>query len=82
MQEDAHREGPRGRSRSSAGFFEGIEHFMGVRESAGGSVVHPVALRYTAERVHMEANVLKQQRFPRERRAWGLPTGGRDVAAF
>ena len=51
---------------------EGSGHFMGVRESADGSVVDPAAVRCTTERLHTEADVLKQQRLSQpERRAWG-----------
>ena len=58
--------------------YEGSEHFMGLREAADGSVVDPAAVRYTAEKLHMESEVLKQQRLSmQEKRAWGLPSGGR-----
>ena len=46
-----------------------------MRESADGSVVDPAAIRYTAERLHMESEIMKQQRLSlQERRALGMPT--------
>ena len=63
-----------GGGRSSAPVYEGAEHFMGIREAADGSVIDPAVVRYTAERLHAESEVLKQQRLSQaERRAIGLP---------
>ena len=48
---------------------------MGVRGSVHGSVVDPSAVRYTAEKLHMESDIPKQQRLSlQERRALGLPS--------
>ena len=61
---------------------EGSEHFMGMREAADGSVVDLAAVRYTAERLHVESEALKQQRhLQQERRAWGLPATGPAIKA-
>ena len=45
--------------------------------SIDGSVVDPAAVRFTAERLHVESEILKQQRLSmQERRAIGLGGGG------
>ena len=45
---------------------------------AHGSVIDSAVVRYTAERLHAESEVLKQQRLSQqERRAIGLPFGQR-----
>ena len=61
--------------RSAIPVYEGSDFIMGVRESVDGSVVDPSAVRYTAEKLHMESEILKQQRLSlQERRALGLPS--------
>ena len=45
--------------RSAAPTYEGGDYFMGVRESADGSVVDPLAIRYTAERLHADSEIMK-----------------------
>jgi hypothetical protein len=57
--------------------YEGSDFFMGVKESIDGSVVDPAAVRFTAEHLHVESEILKQQRLSmQERRAIGLGGGG------
>ena len=64
--------------RSAAPVYEGLEHLMGLREAADGSVIDPAVVRYTAERLHAESEVLKHQRLSQqERRAIGLPSDQR-----
>ena len=61
--------------RSAIPVYEGSDFFMGVRESVDGSVVDPSAVRYPAEKLQMESEILKQQRLSlQEPRALGLPS--------
>ena len=56
--------------------YEGSEHFMGLREATDGSVIDPALVRYTAERLHADSEILRKQRLSgQERRAAGLPLG-------
>ena len=62
--------------------YEGSEFFMGVRESQDGSVVDPASVRWVSERLHVESEILKQQRLSQqERRAIGLPVAKAGAAA-
>ena len=57
--------------------YSGSDHFQGVRETAGGTVIDPALNRYTGDRLHAEYEVERNSRLAiteRHRRA-GVPEG-------
>ena len=70
--------------RPEAPSYEGAEDFLGVRESADGSIIDPALTQHAARRAASKAEVLKQQRLASEEKKHRrrLVTGDEDGDAI
>jgi hypothetical protein len=55
--------------RPDAPSYEGAEEFMGVKESADGTVVDPALTMFVAKKQSAKAEIMKQSRLAREEKA-------------
>eukprot|EP00974_Lingulodinium_polyedra_P044936 4310334-Lingulodinium_polyedra.AAC.1 len=56
--------------------FSGSDHFMGYKDSDNGEFIDDAVIKYQAQRLHEESQILKEQRLEREEDAALRSKGG------